>query len=161
MKAGDNVLILNETGSRVEERAVDALVAVAEMQGAHVQVMWTPQLLKSWWEDVPRIVLAAFEAVDIVIHNHDTIGRPHKPIHRAIYEKGVRFVRNYATTERILGSDWARFPMPLYIAIARRLTERLCQAKTYRVTNPEGTDLRGDCLSLMAFAAGASRSPPR
>lgn len=156
VKPGDNVLILNETGPRVEERAVQALAAVAEMQGANVSVLWTPELLRSWWDDVPKVVLAAFEAADVVIHNHYTIGRPHKPIHRAIYEKGVRFVRNYATTERVLASDWARFPMPLYISIERTLTERLLRAKTYRVVNPEGTDLSGECAGLMAFAAGTS-----
>ena len=36
---GENVLILNETGSRVEDRAVEMLTAVAELQGATVQVM--------------------------------------------------------------------------------------------------------------------------
>lgn len=160
---GTNVLILNEIG-KVDHLAVQAVALVAEEAGANVSILYTQTLPKSWWEDVPPIVLAAFEAADVVIHNHYTIGRPNKPIHKAMFEKGVVMVRNYGSNATILGSDWATFPRELYNAIELRLGEQLLNAKSYRVTDAAGTDISGECTGAVSHRQSTqvvSRSPYR
>ncbi|TAN27487.1 MAG: hypothetical protein EPN30_03750 [Actinomycetota bacterium] len=148
--AGENVLILCEQSIRVEPEAIDLLAIVAKEAGASVQVLWTDQLRHSWWEDVPRIALSAFQSADVVIHCHYTIGRPHRPISDAI-ASGVRFVRNYATDMRTLSSDWARFPMGLYDVIEEQITNRLEKAENFRVVTPNGSDVQGRMARRVAL----------
>jgi hypothetical protein len=161
VKEGQNVLILAEISPNVEEIAIEALAAVAEQAGANVQVMWVRQLLKSWWEDVPPVVIAAYRAADVVIHSHYSIGRAHKPIHKAIEDGTIR-VRNYGTTARILGSPWARFPIGLYNEIDGRMIAKLRAAKTFRATTEAGTDVSGELIgSLRHFDGVKIRSKGR
>jgi hypothetical protein len=153
IERGMKVLLLNELSTNVEERAIAVLAAEAERAGADVTVMWVRRLLRSWWEDVPPVVIAAYEAADLVLHSHYSIGRAHKPIHEAI-AKGTTRVRNYATTWSLLGSDWARFPIPLYDHVDGRLIELLRGARTFRVTTALGTDVSGELAGSLKHFDG-------
>jgi 2,5-dihydroxypyridine 5,6-dioxygenase len=145
IKAGDNVLILCLIGDHsncVEEEAIQALATVAQMQGARVQILWSTGMEKGWWDDVPPIVIGAFQAADVVINN-TFIGRPIKAVREAMFGKGITMVRNIATTVEILSSEWALFPFTLSEEITKRVGMRLDAGKTWRVTHPNGTDVSG------------------
>jgi hypothetical protein len=139
---GQQVLIVN--GPDADPRAVEAVQAVAEMQGADVAVLWLQRLAGGWFEHAPRIGIAAFEAADIVINNSSPLTRGHKPIHRAMFEKGVVMIRSYGGDEKILGSQWAQFPFEVYNDMELRLMKFLKEGKQYRVTDRFGTDMVGE-----------------
>lgn len=141
---GQKILFLNELSPRVDEDAIRALAAVAQLEGAEVTSMWVPQLDQSWWQAVPDQVIAAIEASNIVVYSHYTIGRAHKQIHKAIFEKGVIRIRNYGANIRTLMSDWARFPMELYDEIDMRLLKLMRTSKTFRIIDDLGTDVTGE-----------------
>lgn len=150
VQEGDNVLILNEPQShRVEDTVIDALVAAVKNVGADADVMYTRHLRDSWWEDVPSPVVAAYEEADVVIHNHYTIGKPHEEIYDAMYNKGSTKLRNYATTERIMGSRWAQFPAELSNAIEQKIMNLAESNDTYRYYSDTGTDIVGDINHLI------------
>jgi hypothetical protein len=146
VERGMNVLILNlinDPANPVDEMAVHALATVAQEAGATVQILWTTGMEKGWWSDVPAIVLGAFGAADLVINNTMAIGRPVKAVRELMFSKGISMIRNMATTAGVLGSEWARFPYELSDEITRRVGERFDKASTWRVVDPNGTDITG------------------
>jgi hypothetical protein len=145
VKEGTNVLILNMINDSfypVDETAVHALATVAQEAKANVQILWTTGMEKSWWSDVPPIVLAAMSAADIVI-NHTAIARPLKAVRDLMFKKGVVNLRNMASTSDILSSEWTRFPFELSDEITSRVGERIEAAKSWRVVHENGTDITG------------------
>lgn len=146
VKEGDHVLILSlieDHGNPADELAVQALEAAAQFAGAKVQILWTTGMEKGWWDDVPRTVVAAFGAADVVINNTISIGRPLRVIRDLTFRQGIDTVRNMASTVRILGSEWATFPYELSDEITRRVGLRLEAGSQYRVVHPNGTDITG------------------
>jgi hypothetical protein len=160
VKAGDHVLILNlieDHGNPADELAVQALEAAAQFAGARVQILWATGMEKGWWDDVPRTVVAAFGAADVVINNTISIGRPLRVVRDLTFRQGVVSVRNMASTVRILGSDWARFPYELSDEITRRVGVRLEAARQFRVVHSNGTDLTGTIGRPSPSQSGMSR----
>ncbi len=144
VKEGDNVLILNLMGDyNIDEDVVHALASAAQLQGASVQVLTTSGMEKGWWDTVPRVVMAAFQAADVVINNTISIGRPQKVVREAMFGKGIVMVRNMATTKEIMASDWATFPFELSDEITRRVGEVIEHGETWHVVHPNGTDITG------------------
>lgn len=138
---GQQVLLLN--GPSTDAICSDAMQMVAELQGADVAVMSLQRLASGWYDAAPRIGTAAFEAADLVINNGTTLTRGHKPIHKAMFEKGVVMIRSYGGDANILSSAWARFPFEVYNEMELRLMKVLKEGKQYRVTDEHGTDLVG------------------
>ncbi len=147
IKEKDNVLILNLIGDRsnpADDEAVQALATTAQQQGARVQILWTTGMEKSWWDEVPPIVIGAFQAADVVINNTLSIGRPIKAVREAMFGKGITMVRNMATTVEVLSSEWSTYPFALSDEITKSVGSRLDAGKTWRITHPNGTDIGGE-----------------
>jgi len=160
VEKGTNVLILNlinDPGNPVDEAAVHALATVAQEAEANVQILWSTGMEKSWWSDVPPIVVAAWNAADVVISNALAFGRGVKAIREAMFKKKTIRVRNQATTVSILGSEWARFPFELSDEITRRVGERFEQARTWRVVAANGTDISGKVGEVPTIGTGMTR----
>jgi len=146
VERGTNVLILNlinDPTNPVEETVVHALATVAQEAGASVQILWTTGMEKSWWSEVPPVVIGAFQAADLVINNTISIGRPLKAVRQVMFGKGINMIRNMATTTGVLSSEWARFPFELSDEITKRVGDRLEAAKSWRTVHPNGTDISG------------------
>src|SRR5574340_1217927 len=161
VEEGTNVLILNVIGSHanpVDETAVHALATIAQEAKANVQILWTTGMDKDWWSDVPPIVVAAWEAADVVVSNALAFGRGIKAIRDAMFKKkGSVRIRNQATTVDMLSSEWARFPFELSDEITMQVGKRLEQAKTWRVVAPNGTDVSGKVGRVPTEGTGMSR----
>jgi hypothetical protein len=145
VKEGMNVLILNMINDPfhpVDEMVVHAMATIAQEAKANVQILWTTGMEKSWWSDIPPIVLAAMSAANIVI-NHTSINRPLKAVRELMFGKGVVNLRNSASTVEIMSSEWARFPFELSEEIMYRVGERFEAAQNWRVVHPNGTDISG------------------
>jgi hypothetical protein len=159
-KEGQHVLILclaEDPLNPVEEEVVQALAFAAQEVGARPQVLWATGMEKGWWDDVSPVVLAAFEAADLVVNNTIAIGRPVKAVRQAMFGKGITMIRNMATTRDILAGPWARFPFRLSDEITRCVGERLEHASSYRIVHPNGTDVTGRLGRPSPTQSGFSR----
>lgn len=141
IKAGDQVVILTELGSYVDEIVVMALATVCNEVGAEVQTIYTKRLLNSWWESLSPSVRAAIGAADVVLQNMDTIGKTH--LLDLMLNKKTRRIRNYATDQVLLSSDWARWPVELQDLVELKVNGRLAASTEYRITTTAGTDITG------------------
>jgi hypothetical protein len=142
IKKGDQVVILVELGTNTEPIVVQALAAVCQEVGAEVQTVFTKRLLNSWWEELSPSVRAAVGAADVVLQMSDTIGKTH--LLDLMLNKQTRRIRNYATDQGLLSSEWARWPVELQDLVELKVNGRLQESKTYRITTPAGTDIMGN-----------------
>jgi hypothetical protein len=147
IKSGDEVIILAEFG-HCEQAVVDAEAAVCTEVGARPHVIWTPELRQTWWEDLSAVTRGAIGAADVLLQNVGTIGRTH--LLDLMLNNGVRRIRNYATDVAVLGSEWARFPVEVQSMIELKVNTTFANAKQWRVTTPDGTDLSGDVVPRIA-----------
>ncbi|HEX3650781.1 MAG TPA: hypothetical protein VHV49_20340 [Pseudonocardiaceae bacterium] len=141
VKAGDQVVILTELGSYVDEIVVQALAAVCDEVGAEVQAVFTKRLLNSWWESLSPAVRAAIGAADVVLQNMDTIGKTH--LLDLMLNNKTRRIRNYATDLVLMTSEWSRWPVELQDLVELKVNGRLAETGEYRIVTEAGTDISG------------------
>ncbi|MBO0822553.1 MAG: hypothetical protein J2P27_01690 [Actinobacteria bacterium] len=157
IKKGDQVVILTELGTYVDEIVVMALATVCQEVGADVQTVFTKRLLNSWWESLSPVVRAAIGAADVVLQNMDTIGKTH--LLDLMLNKKTRRIRNYATDMMLMCSEWARWPVELQDLVELKVNGRLKASSEYRITTDAGTDITGNIAkSIRAWRVDDKRS---
>ena len=136
MKAGDEVLILNENGI-TEPAAVDIIADEARKLGGRVHVMWTDTVKGP--EDMPPSVVKAFESPDVTIFNHMIAG-----VLRMVpfNGRGMKML-NFLQTWDQLGSPFAQVPYKVWLEVLKNLGPRLGMARSWRITCPLGSDFGG------------------
>ncbi len=136
MKAGDEVLILNENGI-TEPAASDVIEDEARKLGGRVHVMWTDTVKGP--QDMPPSVVKAFESPDVTIFNHMIAG-----VLRMVpfNGRGMKML-NFLQTWDQLGSPFGQVPYKVWLEVLRNLGPRLGSAKSWRITCPLGSDLSG------------------
>jgi hypothetical protein len=132
----------------VEPKVVALQAATLELFGARPHILWTPRLQRGWWQDLSPVVRGAVREADVVLQNLVTIGKTH--LLDLMLENGVRRIRNYATDEAVLGSDWAQFPVEVQDFLELQINTQLANSKTFRVTTEEGTDISGEIAPRIA-----------
>ncbi|MDX1482939.1 MAG: hypothetical protein R3229_00540 [Alphaproteobacteria bacterium] len=134
------LFVVSETGA-VDEAVADAVERAGRDAGARVETVWVDPIPKETPDAIPEAALTAYREGDIVISHFPSLTRealhPHFP-----GETRVR-VPNRARTVELLSSEWARFPYGVQLALATRLQEKMTPGKSWRITSPAGTDLRG------------------
>lgn len=148
IKEGEEVVILCEIAPTVEPKVVAMQAATLEMIGARPHILWTPRLQRGWWQDLSPVVRGAVREANVVLQNLVTIGKTH--LLDLMLENGVRRIRNYATDEAVLASDWAQFPVEIQDYLELEINTQLANAKTFRVTTAEGTDISGEIAQRIA-----------
>ena len=148
IKSGDEVVIVSELATHIDPMLVSAQAVVIESIGAQPHVLWTPQLPKSWWQDLSPVVRGAIGAANVVVQNMSTIGKTH--MLDLMLKQGVRRIRNYATDLPVMMSDWARFPVELQDLIELKINTRLRSAKSFRVVTEDGSDFAGEVAPRIA-----------
>jgi hypothetical protein len=136
MKAGDEVLILNENG--ITEPAVsDIIENEARKLGGRVHVMWTDTVKGP--EDLPPSVVKAFESPDVTVFNHMIAG-----VLRLVpfNGRGMKML-NFLQTWDDLGSPFGQVPYRVWLEVLKSLGQRLGMAKSWRITCPLGSDFGG------------------
>ncbi|WP_448508055.1 hypothetical protein [Immundisolibacter sp.] len=136
MKAGDEVLILNENGI-TEPAASDIIEDEARKLGGRVHVMWTDTVKGP--EDMPPSVVKAFESPDVTIFNHMIAG-----VLRMVpfNGRGMKML-NFLQTWDQLGSPFGQVPYKVWLEVLKNLGPRLGSAKSWHITCPLGSDLSG------------------
>jgi hypothetical protein len=147
------LFVVSETGA-VEPEVHDAIAAAGRDAGAAVETVWVEPIPKDTPEAIPEPALAAYGEADILISHFPSLTRealfPHFPS-----EARVR-VPNRARTKELLGSDWARFPYSVQRAIAELLEDRMAPGRSWRITSPAGTDVRGTFAAQAGGEVGAA-----
>ena len=132
---------------------VEALTASARDRGADVHVVSGPVIPKERPDEIPPAVLDAYGRADVLFAHYPSLKRealhPHFP-----GESRVR-VPNRARTVSLMSSEWAGFPYSVQRALATTLDTLSAPGKAWRVTSPNGTDVRGTFGSRESTVAQA------
>jgi len=138
VKPGADVLFVNESGrDAVSRQTVAFIEARARELGANVKSIWIGQVAGP--ESIPSDVIDAIQDADVTIFNH-TLGAMLRI--RPVPGSGLGIL-NYATTDDILNSDWVRVPYGLWQQIIKSVAGEFGHAREWRITCPNGTDIRG------------------
>ena len=153
IQPGQEVLILNYTdGLRggdnlVDQDAVDWIQQAVQMRGANASVLWTDEhpTVHAW--RFPPMVKAAMAASDVMINNTlDLAFEELIEFKRFTWEEKKLHVRNFATTSSLLRTRWAQTPYELVSEIRLQAALLIQAGRSFRLTDPNGTDLRGEVL---------------
>jgi hypothetical protein len=139
----------------VDEQAVSWIQAGIQQRGAHATVLWADMPLHPdvYWSrssdaipawDLPPIVKGAMASADLVINqliDYWTEGELRNRVPNYFY--------NMATTSRLLTSAWALTPWELVAEIRIRAAAMVTTGAPWRITHPNGTDVRGTVGRLM------------
>jgi len=140
VQSGQSVYVVSEDGA-VDREVADCVAERARDRGAQVQVVWGPKIPKEHAEEIPADVLNAYAKADILFSHYPSLKRevlqPHFP-----GEARVR-VPNRARTVALMSSPWAAFPYSVQRAAAVAVDSISSPGKAWRITSPNGTDVRG------------------
>ncbi len=137
----------------LDDDVINAMVIAAEETGAHVTVIRARGRIERYdfpglIEEPSRVVKKALTGADIYIDagirslyalGGRHIDREYMKIARSEY--GAFFIRNELLSKEIMSSEFGRMPCDIVYEIGRRVSSRIEQGKTVRVTTQLGTDI--------------------
>lgn len=140
VQRGQAVYVVSEEGA-VDREVADAVAAWARDRSGRVEVVWGPKIPKERAAEIPPDVLNAYAKADVLFSHYPSLKRealqPHFP-----GEPRVR-VPNRARTVALMSSPWASFPYSVQRTTAVTIDSMSAPGKSWRVTSPSGTDVRG------------------
>ncbi len=152
VQRGQSVYIVTEEGV-ADAAVVEALTESARERGADVRVVSGPVIPRDRPEAIPSAVLDAYDRADVLFAHYPSLKRevlhPHFP-----GESRVR-VPNRARTVSLMSSEWAGFPYSVQRALATTLDTLSAPGKSWRITSPNGTDVKGSFGSRESTVAQA------
>jgi hypothetical protein len=152
VERGQTVYVVSEEGA-VDKQVADAVAERARDRGGRVEMVRGPKIPKEHAEDIPSQVLNAYAKADVLFSHYPSLKRealqPHFP-----GEARVR-VPNRARTVTLMASAWAAFPYSVQRAAACTVDALSSPGKSWRITSPSGTDVRGSFGSRESTVAQA------
>ncbi|MDE0034916.1 MAG: hypothetical protein OXU75_17560 [Deltaproteobacteria bacterium] len=152
VERSQSVHIVTEEGA-ADTAVVEALTESVRGLGGDVHVVNGPVIPKDRPQEIPPSVLDAYRRADVLFAHYPSLKRealhPHFP-----GESRVR-VPNRARTVSLMSSEWAGFPYSVQRALATTLDTLSAPGKAWRVTSPNGTDVRGTFGSRESTVAQA------
>lgn len=138
----------------IQQRGARATVLWADMP-LHPEVYWsrTSDEVPAW--DLPPIVKGAMANADLVINHladYWTEGE--------LRERVPSYFYNMATTSRLLQSAWALTPWELVAEIRIQAAAMVSPGAPWRITHPNGTDVRGKVAKQLMPGYGEIRYGP-
>lgn len=140
VERSQSVYIVTEEGA-ADTAVVEALTESVRGRGGDVHVVNGPVIPKDQPQEIPPSVLDAYRRADVLFAHYPSLKRealhPHFP-----GESRMR-VPNRARTVSLMSSEWAGFSYSVQRALATTLDTLSAPGKAWRVTSPNGTDVRG------------------
>lgn len=140
VRPGQSVYVVSEEGA-ADPEIVEAVAETSRARGGEVHVVWGPGIPRERRDEIPAHVLDAYANADVLFAHYPTLKRealhPHFPGERRIR------VPNRARTVPLMSSDWAAFPYSVQRAAATTIDSMSHSGGRWRVTSPNGTDVRG------------------
>ncbi len=140
VERGQSVYIVTEEGV-ADAAVVEALTESARDRGGNVQVVNGPAIPKERPEEIPPAVLDAYGRADVLFAHYPSLKR--EELHRHFPGEARVRVPNRARTVALMSSDWAAFPYSVQRALADTLDALSAPGRSWRITSPNGTDVRG------------------
>lgn len=139
VKAGDEVLILNEFG-KVDDEIAKLIAETVKATGATYHVMWGESVARST-KALPKILIGAMLSSAKIISNFS--------LNRALLDeytrgKAIVQINNMARTVNLMASNHARYHWGMVRAIYSRLEEIFSAARQWQITSPAGTEIGGE-----------------
>jgi hypothetical protein len=138
VRAGENVLVLNEYG-KADPEVAQLVTDAVKQTGAEYHVLWGEPIPRGS-SDIPPVLLGAILACDKFISHY---GLNRVVLDRSTRGKGIIQVNNWATTPAFMASPYARYHWGMVKAIFARIEEIFAGGERWRITSPEGTELSG------------------
>jgi hypothetical protein len=137
--AGQRVLILAEKDT--SSLLVDAIWEAVSDRAAMVSVLRTDHWHKLR-DNPPAVFLQALDGVDVLIGAGEFL-HPLQNLYlrKQIYNEGLFYLHNEASTPQLMASDYALFPLELLQVIGDYIVRQIV-GRTIRITTPLGTDIR-------------------
>ena len=159
VQKGDNVLILTDNNDFADPLVVQALAVASKEAGADV-VCATAREFEPRFEDPPEIIARALLAADVLFHiSHHEATLHCKAGRIAMMEYGTKLCPVLANSADIMCSEWARFPLEVYWAIAGKVYDKCLHGNSIRIVSPNGTDISSGMGQLMGFPVDMSGRP--
>lgn len=140
VERGQSVYVVSEEGA-ADRQVADAIAGLARDHGANVNIVWGPKIPKDQPDKIPADVLEAYARANLLFSHYPSLKRealhPHFPS-----EKRTR-VPNRARTVDLMSARWAAFPYSVQRTIAVTIDTLSAPGKTWHITSPSGTDVRG------------------
>src|SRR5262249_46801638 len=126
LKPGQRMLVVNEKALWAHRDAIDFIEDRARELGGVVQSVWADRPISP--EFIPEDLAKTIRDADVTLFNHQ-VGAMLR--FRPIEGAGVR-VLNYATTGRLLESEFCRVPYGLWAQASKMIGQELRQARTWK-----------------------------
>jgi hypothetical protein len=153
IKPGQEVLILAYSdGLRggdnlVDEQAIAWIQEGVRSRGANPSVLWADERATAHKWRFPPIVKSAMAASDVMINNTlDLSFEELIEFKRFIWDEKKVMVRNFATTSRLLCTDWAQTPHRLVSQIRYEAAGLIRAGEAFQLNDANGTHLEGMVL---------------
>ena len=140
VERGQSVYIVTEEEA-ADTAVVEALTESARDRGADVHVVSGPVIPKDRPEAIPSAVLDAYDRADVLFAHYPSLKR--EALHPRFPGEARIRVPNRARTVSLMSSEWAGFPYSVQRALATTLDALSAPGKSWRITSPSGTDVRG------------------
>ena len=138
----EQVLLLHVRG-HVEPSVIETFRLECERAGSFVSELICP-VFNPRIEEPLEPVIQALQGADVVFFFCPYPALLHsKSGKKAMVEYGLRNVPVLTNTAELLGSEWARFPVPLQLELHRRSAEIVSRSPRIRVTAANGTEIEG------------------
>ncbi|MCL5961467.1 MAG: hypothetical protein M1358_19515 [Chloroflexi bacterium] len=141
VQPGEEVLIVADTTGIADPEVLEALGIACREVGAKVSMIHVedfeprvdppPKTLEHAIYGCSKLLWACRH--EVILHSRTGM--------RAMYDYGVSIIPVVANRREIMNSDWARFPMEVFWAIARKVFATVRNGKTIHVKGENGTDL--------------------
>ncbi len=152
VERGQGVYIVAEDGF-ADAAVVEALTESARDRGADVRVVSGPVIPKDRPEAIPPAVLEAYDRADVLFAHYPSLKR--EALHPHFSGESRVRVPNRARTVSLMSSEWAGFPYSVQRALATTLDTLSAPGRSWRITSPSGTDVKGSFGSRESTVAQA------
>lgn len=153
VRSGQQVLILAYSdGLRggdnlVDRQAIEWLEAGVRQRGATPVVLRLDERSAVHQWRFPPVVRAAWLTCDLMINNTlDLSFEELVEFKKFTWDEKKLFVRNFATTSSLLGTEWARTPHELVSEIRHQAALQIEVGARWELSDPNGTHLEGEVL---------------
>ena len=140
VERGQSVYVVTEEGV-ADAAVVEALTESARDRGGDVHVVNGPVIPKDRPEEISAAVLDAYGRADVLFAHYPSLKR--EELHHHFPGEARVRVPNRARTVALMSSDWAAFPYSVQRALADTLDALSAPGRSWRITSPNGTDVRG------------------
>ena len=137
---GTDTRVLLHSEPATAQALVDAITEALCEVGATVVLLRT-QPWDKLRDDPPAAFVEALKGVDVLVGAGEFL-RPLQNLYlrQRIYDEGLFYLHNEASTPEVMASDYARFPLELLGVIGAYVVDQIV-GRQLRITTPIGTDI--------------------